>query len=496
MPAPADFWMVGARGLLLLSYLTVQAVVLVYTGHRLVTLARWRGARRAPPRPALAGDGQPRVTVQLPVYNERRVVARLIDAAAALRYPADRLEIQVLDDSTDETTELARSAAARHRARGIDIHVLHRERREGYKAGALAHGLARARGEILVVFDADFVPEPDFLERIVPHFADPRVGMVQARWQHLNRERSALTSAQAAMLDAHFLLEHPARASHRLFFNFNGSAGAWRRRCIESAGGWQEDTLTEDLDLSYRAQLAGWRFVFDPGVSAPGELPHRWAAIRSQQRRWIRGSVQTALKLLPGILRGPLPRAIKLEAWMHLTGNIAYPVVLALGLLAVPMLLVPPGPWTLPLPVQAALAAAGFVPALLFLGAGQEGRGWRRGLRDVLAALALAAGLSWNNTRAVLEGLRSELGEWERTPKTGDAVARAAAGRATLPSEYRSTASPRGFVELALGLYFTAGVALAWMLGRPWVAPFLLLFAVGLVAVGFGSLRESRRARA
>ncbi|MGH7732025.1 MAG: glycosyltransferase, partial [Candidatus Eiseniibacteriota bacterium] len=377
------------------GYTGAQVLLVLYASHRYLLLWRWwRGGRDRPEtRPADPGDRSlPVVTVQLPIFNESRVVTRLIDAAAALDYPPDRLEIQVLDDSDDETREIASRAVARHRARGVDIHHLHRPHRRGFKAGALADGLARARGSLVAVFDADFVPAPDFLLRLVPRFADAAVGMVQARWGHLNRARSALTAAQATLLDAHFLIEHPARMHAGLFFNFNGTAGIWRRACIEDAGGWSDDTVTEDLDLSYRAQLEGWRFEFDAAVEAPGELPGDVAALRSQQRRWTRGAIQTARKLLPRIWRAPLPRRVKWEAFVHLTGNIVYPLLLLLGLLLLPALLVPASlPPRVVWGIQAGVLALGVAPVCGFIAMGSWAAGGRTGriAFDVVSALLL-----------------------------------------------------------------------------------------------------------
>lgn len=477
-------------------YGTVQLVLVVFVSHRWLMLWRWWRARRDPPRRPAPPLACPAVTVQLPVYNERLVVERLIGAVAALDYPAGLLEIQVLDDSTDDTSALAAAAVARYRARGVDIAHVRRAGRAGFKAGALAGGLERARGELVAVFDADFVPPPDFLRRTVPHFADPRVGMVQARWGHLNRDRSALTRAQSVLLDAHFLLEHRTRCGGGLFFNFNGTAGVWRRACIVDAGGWSHDTLTEDLDLSYRAQLAGWRFVFDPDVVAPAELPDDMEALKSQQRRWAKGSIQAARKLLPRLLASPLPPRVKLEAALHLTVNVAYPLLLALALLPPPALvvatLVPPSlAWAL----QAGTVLLGVLPAGLFLAAGQVASGGRaaRIARDVAAALALGVGLSVNNARAVLEGLGPRLGEWERTPKSGE---RDGGPAPAAHARYASARAPAGWSEMALAVYSAALLAL--VLGaRDWGAvPFALLLTAGFGAVGLGSLRASRGGRA
>jgi len=483
--APAARW---ARIACVGLYAAAQALLVLYSLHRCLLLwRRWRmrGRPRATPAPLVAW---PRVTVQLPVYNERRVIERLIDAVARLDYPADRLEIQVLDDSSDETRAWAARAAARHAARGVDIRVLHRPHRAGYKAGALAHGMRGARGEFLAVFDSDFVPAPDFLRRALPHFADPGVGMVQARWGHLNRDASLLTAAQAVLLDSHFAIEHETRMRCGLFLNFNGSAGVWRRACIEAAGGWSHDTLTEDLDLSYRAQLAGWRFVYDDAIEAPAELPGDLEALRSQQRRWVKGSIQTARKILPRLLAGPWPAAVKLEALVHLTNNLAYPLLL--GLLLLPLLAVTAhgeplmAGWT-----QAALLLPGLLPVCVFLGAGQRIRGHKDGrVRDVAAAVVLGIGLALNNARAALAGLGGPAGEWERTPKTGSGRS-ARRGR-----PYATAPRPAGRAELALALYFAVVAALAAAAGR-WIAvPMPLMFLAAFGWVGAGTLRASRAA--
>ncbi|MBI4365164.1 MAG: glycosyltransferase [Candidatus Latescibacteria bacterium] len=461
-----------------------QGLLLAYSAHRFVTLWRWARRRRKPIRPEPIPAAWPRVTVQLPLYNERLVAERLIDSVAALDYPADLLEVQILDDSTDETVERAAAAAAKHRARGVNVAVLHRDGRAGYKAGALAAGLERAGGELIAIFDADFVPEPDFLKRVVPHFHDPDVGMVQARWSHLNRDRSLLTAAQAVMLDAHFFLEHEARMRSGLFFNFNGTAGVWRRSCIESSGGWTHDTLTEDLDLSYRAQLQGWRFVSLSGVGAPAELPIDVEAVKSQQRRWARGSIQTARKLLPAVLRSALPVRVKLEAVFHLTGNAAYPLLLLSGLLLLPVATAFPGTAPrLAAALNVGVIVTGVVPVCIFLVAGRiasGARGWQI-LRDLAAALLIGAGLSWNNTGAVLQGLRRRVGDWERTPKTGDG------GRRSDFKPYSPARSPGGRAEVLLALGFAWMAAAAWRGGHAMSVPFLLLLFFGLGYVGIRS---------
>ncbi len=480
----------GHSALLGLFALT-QVSLLLYSAHRIVTLFR-RGRHAKSDAHPRQPTSWPCVTVQLPLYNERLVVERLVDAAARIHYPPHLLQIQVLDDSTDQTTERAALVAARHRARGIEIEIVRRRDREGFKAGALAEGLRRARGELIVVFDADFVPRPDFLSHMVPYFSDPRVGMVQARWGHLNRDRSLLTVAQAVMLDAHFLVEHEARMRSGLFFNFNGTAGVWRRTCIESAGGWKHDTLTEDLDLSYRAQLAGWKFLLAPHVVAPAELPAEVRALQSQQRRWAKGSIQTARKLLPRVWHSGLPARIKLEAVFHLTGNLAYPLVLLSGLLLLPVI-------TLRSTLSPGAAAAvdlvaisvGLIPVFLFLASGQiaaGARGWRI-VRDVMAVLVVGAGLSVNNSIAVLQGFQRRVGDWERTPKTGDGGARAGLKR------YEARGLSRGWTEVILACYFGWLIVRALSAGHFRSIPFLLLLFSGLGYIGIRSLAEGRAPR-
>jgi hypothetical protein len=480
----------SGHALVLLAHAVAQALLLLYAGHRALVLGRWWRARnRATPAPRPPAEW-PVVTVQLPLYNERHVAGRLIDAAAALDYPPGRLEIQVLDDSTDDTRGRAADAVARARARGVDGAHLGRAERTGHKAGALAHGLRRARGGLVAVFDADFLPPPDFLRRLVPHFADPRVGMVQARWGHLNRDRSLLTAAQAAMLDAHFSLEHRTRMAGGLFFNFNGTAGVWRRACIEQAGGWSSETLTEDLDLSYRAQLAGWRFVFEPGVEAPGELPADMEAYKSQQRRWVKGSIQTARRVLPRLLAGPLPAHVKAEAVLHLTNNAVYPLLLVVALLLPVVLPVPAAAARYAWVLHAGSITFGLLPVVLFLAVPRLAAGAppARAMRDAAGAMVLGMGLSLNNARAVLEGLGRRTGAWERTAKSGDG-ARRAEGPA-----YRSAGAGAGLGELALAAYATGIVALAGS-AREWATlPFAAALAGGFLGVGIASLRSGRAA--
>lgn len=458
-------------------YYATLASLALFGLHRLLILGlSLRGRRRCrqPPDPR----PWPRVTVQLPIYNELYVAQRLIDAVCRLDYPADRLEIQVLDDSTDETRDLVGATVARQQRQGVNIRHLHRRDRTGYKAGALAAGLESAAGELVAVFDADFVPRRDFLRRIVPQFASPDVGMVQARWEHLNRSYSLLTRIQAILLDGHFVLEHVARATSGRFFNFNGTAGVWRRRAIVESGGWTQDTLTEDLDLSYRAQLAGWRFVFLPHLTVPAELPVDIHGFKRQQFRWAKGSIQTARKLLGRVLRAPIPLRTRLEALVHLTNNGAYLLMISLSLLVFPAVVVRHNrglhwlTWA-----DLALFSAATLPILLFYLASQIAIRPRRLDQTIhlLPLMAVGIGLSVNNARAVISGLLSDGGVFERTPKyrierPGDSWRR---------KRYRAGTDATFVLEGLFAGYHLAGLYFTWRLELWSSMPFLVLFAAG-----------------
>ncbi|HVT97669.1 MAG TPA: cellulose synthase family protein, partial [Acidobacteriaceae bacterium] len=309
---------------LLTPYFAVMIVLALYGFHRYTLVwLYYRNRKNATHEPPARFEQLPRVTIQLPIFNEQFVVDRLIDSICRIDYPRDRLEIQVLDDSTDETKEVAQAIVERYRALGNPIVYLHRTNRVGFKAGALDEGLHTATGEFIAIFDADFTPPSDWLMRVVHHFAEPEIGMVQTRWTHLNRDYSFLTQVEAILLDGHFVLEHGARARTGVFFNFNGTAGMWRRCVIDQAGGWQHDTLTEDTDLSYRAQLIGWKFKYLPDVACPAEVPIEMTAFKTQQQRWAKGLIQTSKKILPRLFRSDVPLRVKIEAWYHLTANIS-----------------------------------------------------------------------------------------------------------------------------------------------------------------------------
>jgi cellulose synthase/poly-beta-1,6-N-acetylglucosamine synthase-like glycosyltransferase len=476
-------------------YYAVLAVLALYGLHRLVLVVRWARTRRlCAPLPAEANDW-PVVTVQLPLYNEMYVAERLIDAVARLDWPASRLEIQVLDDSTDETAEVVSRAVAAWREQGLDVRHLRREDRAGFKAGALQAGLRVARGELVAVFDADFVPAPDFLRRTVPYFAaDRALGMVQGCWSHLNRGYSLLTRIQAILLDGHFLIEHPARHRSGCFFNFNGTAGIWRRQAIVTAGGWQHDTLTEDLDLSYRAQLLGWKFLYLPDLPVASELPVDVNAWKSQQFRWSRGAIQTGRKLLGRVLSARLPWRVKLEALVHLTNNLSYPLMVVLALLIVPAMVLRRGasPLSLLL-IDLPLFLAATLSVLVFYAVSQAaaGTGWRREIRFLPALLGLGIGLSVNNTQAVVGGLVRRGGTFHRTPKYR--IERA--GESWLGKRYRSGVGLSAAVEAALAVYFAGAVILAVRAGMWLSLPFLYLFLQGYTYMAVLSVAPFVRAR-
>lgn len=490
--------LVATQAILALYYL-VLGVLFVYGLHRLLLVALYYRSRSRLAEVGSEPDEWPLVTVQLPLFNEQYVAERLIDAVCGLDYPSDRLEIQVLDDSTDSTRDQVARRVAHHREQGLQIHHLHRRSRQGFKAGALEAGLSCAKGDFLAIFDADFVPQARFLKQTLPRFADPEVGMVQARWAHLNRRFSLLTQIQAIFLDGHFAIEHAARSASGRFFNFNGTAGIWRRQAILDAGGWQHDTLTEDLDLSYRAQLAGWRFVFLPTIQAPAELPVEVNAFKRQQYRWAKGSIQTARKLLGTILRAPIPLRVKLEAVIHLTNNSAYLLMLLLSVLVFPAMFVRRGGdprLLLYLDLPLFLGATGSVVLFYILSQMAVNPDWRRDIRLLPSLMGLGIGLSVNNARAVLSGLFLWGGVFERTPK----YRIESAGDSWQQKSYRVSGNFSAQIERALAVYSAGCFVLAWQLEMWFSLPFLFLFLYGFTYMALLSFapdhflsRESRR---
>jgi len=480
--------MTSPDALVLVSYFFVLSILGIYGWHRYYLVYEYRRNRDRVPGPPPRMIDAPVVTVQLPIYNERYVVDRLVDAVCAIDYPKDRLEIQVLDDSTDETRDIAELAVRRLAARGYDIKYLHRTDRTGFKAGALDVGLRVARGEFIAIFDADFVPPADFLRRTVPYFStDEKLAVVQARWGHLNQDYSVLTKIQAILLDGHFVLEHGARNRSGCFFNFNGTAGVWRREVIPDAGGWQHDTLTEDLDLSYRAQLRGWKFLFLPNLVTPAEVPVEMNAFKSQQHRWAKGSIQTCRKVLPYLLQSDLPVKVKVEAFFHLTANFNYLLMVALSVLMFPAMVVRYNMgWSEMLLIDVPLFAAATMSVINFYAISQREAypDWRSRVKYLPLVMAVGIGLAVNNTKAVLEALFGEPGEFTRTPKYGIEGAR----DDWQHKKYHQAMPVQPFVEVAFGVYFTGTVLYALAHGIYGTLPFLMLFQFGFLYTGLMSI--------
>ena len=476
---------------LLTPYFLVLIVLSAYGLHRYWLVFKYFRNKRHAARPPLERFEQlPRVTVQLPVYNERFVVERLVEAACRIEYPRHLLDIQVLDDSTDETVAVARGVVERYAALGHPVSYHHRDNRQGFKAGALAAGLEQARGEFIAIFDADFVPPPDFLHRTIHYFTDPGVGMVQGRWTFLNRNYSFLTQVQAILLDGHFVLEHGARYRSGCFFNFNGTAGVWRRRAIEEAGGWQHDTLTEDTDLSYRAQLRGWRFIYVPEIECPSELPVEMTAFKVQQARWAKGLIQTAKKLMWRIWTAPVPLHRKIEAWFHLTANLSYPLMIVLSALLLPAMIVRfyQG-WFQMLYIDLPLFLAAFLSVSSFYLTSQRElypNNWKRTFCFLPFLMAMGIGLTITNARAVLEALLGIKSPFVRTAKYSIETG----GRRVRASQYRRRAGWIPFIEIVIGTYFAATVYYAIDNRNFATVPFLLLFVLGYYYTGFLSLLQ------
>ncbi len=472
-------------------YLGVLTVLALYGFHRTQLLYLYWKHRNHAPKAAEKWGELPRVTVQLPMFNEMYVAERLIESIAALDYPKEKLEIQVLDDSTDETVNIAQAKVEELVERGYDAVYIHRTDRTGFKAGALEHGTKVAKGEFLMVFDADFVPTPSIVRDLIDHFTDPKVGMVQARWGHLNRDYSVLTRVQSMMLDGHFVVEHIARNRSGRFFNFNGTAGIWRRSTIVDAGGWQHDTLTEDMDLSFRAQLRGWRFVYVPTAVAPAELPCEMNSFKGQQFRWAKGSAQTAKKLLPTVMRADIPWKVKLEVLFHLTDNFAYLFLLVLAFLQLPNMILRqdiqrPELLLLDVPLFA-LTSGSIVLFYLTTHRALYGNLWEA-IRRLPLMMALGIGLSLNNARAVVEGLWGHESEFVRTAKHG--VTKSSDG--WTKKKYRASKELFSWIEVGIGLYFVATIVMAGIIGAWTSIPFLVLFMVGFLYVGSLSLHQAR----
>ena len=479
--------------MLLIPYFVVMIILAGYGLHRYALVYMYyRNRKNKTVEPPSRFAELPRVTVQLPIFNEQFVVDRLVESICKLDYPKDKLDIQVLDDSTDETVEVARAVVERYAALGHPITYIHRTNREGFKAGALANGMNTSKGEFIAIFDADFVPPEDWLLRVIHHFADPKIGMVQTRWTHLNRNYSFLTEVEAILLDGHFILEHGGRSRSMVFFNFNGTAGMWRRKAIEDGGGWQHDTLTEDTDLSYRSQLAGWKFKYVQDIECPAELPIEMTAFKTQQARWAKGLIQTGKKVLPMVFRSDVPWRIKVEAFYHLTANISYPLMIVLSTLLLPAMIIRSfGGWFQMLLIDLPLfMASTFSISSFYLVSQKElmPRTWFRTFLYLPFLMSLGIGLTLTNTRAVLEALFGIKSSFKRTPKYR---VQSKADKA-LGQKYRRRLGIVPWLELLVGTYFFFMCLYAFNSENYWTIPFLLLFVLGYWYTGLMSLLQGR----
>jgi cellulose synthase/poly-beta-1,6-N-acetylglucosamine synthase-like glycosyltransferase len=481
---------------ILIPYFATLVILSIYGCHRYEMIrGYYKHRHKMPTEPPSKFEQLPRITVQLPLYNERYVVERLIEETTKIDYPHELLQIQVLDDSTDDTHEFTERLVAGYQAAGIPIVYHHRSNRHGYKAGALQEGLQTATGELVAIFDADFLPPRDFLMRTVHYFADPKIGVVQTRWSYLNRHYNLLTEVEAMLLDGHFVLEHGARSGGGMFFNFNGTAGILRVKMIEDAGGWQHDTLTEDSDLSYRAQLKGWKFIYVPTIDCPSELPVDTYGFQVQQSRWAKGLTQTAMKLLPSIMRAKIPLRHKVEAFLHLTPNISYPLMIVISALMWPVTIVRfyMG-WMQMVTIDLPLIIATFWSLSTFYVVAQrelDRKSWKRSILLLPFLMAAGVALTLVNAKAVIEALLGIKTGFARTPKY------AVGERKTKLKQlkYRRRSGWLPWAELALGTYFVFMIEYSIETWNFLAIPFLLLFVGGYYWAGFTTLFQEYQGR-
>ncbi|MBS1913023.1 MAG: glycosyltransferase [Bacteroidetes bacterium] len=481
---------------ILIVYLLALSVLFIFGLHGFSMVYHYTRLRPQDPDTVPLPADPPEVTVQLPLFNELYVAERLVDSVCRLEYPKERMQIQMLDDSTDETTELLERIVAAKRADGFRIHLLHRTDRSGYKAGALREGLKSATGEYVAIFDADFLPEPDFLLHALPHLvSDPGLGLVQGRWEHLNHDYSLLTRIQAIALDAHFAMEQQVRNRANYFMNFNGTAGVWRKSCIEDSGNWHADTLTEDLDLSYRAQMRGWRFLYLNDLTCPAELPSEINGLKSQQFRWTKGAIETAKKHLPSLWRSKQSLGVKLHGTAHLTSNIVFPCILLVAILNVPVLFLKKSRPDLAVlfDIMGIFILTSISTLLFYLFAQRDIReDWQRRMMIYPFFMAGTMGLAVNNTRAVFEALFNRKSAFERTPKYNIL----SAGDSWFGNRYRvSKVKTEVLLELLLALYVLIGMVMSIYFVELSLIPFQMMFLVGFGLTGFLSLRHAFRRR-
>ena len=476
--------------IVLIGYFVSLSILFVFGCHGFIMIYYHRKYRGVKPVSKEVNESSTMVTIQLPLYNELYVVERLINAVCEIDYPKEMLEIQVLDDSTDETTLITEKIVEKKKLDGFNIIHIRRGSRKGFKAGALKEGLKIAKGEFVAIFDADFIPHKHFLKKTLSFFSDSKVGMVQTRWEHINGDYSILTKAQALALDGHFVIEQSVRNKAGFFINFNGTGGVWRKSCIEDAGNWQEDTLTEDLDLSYRAQLNGWKFVFLKDFTSPAELPSEINALKNQQFRWTKGAIETAKKILPLVWKSRVPFRIKLQATFHLTNNLVFPFILLAAILNVPLIFIKNSGSHEAYFAILSLFVLAFVSSFLFYLYSQKDirTDWRKKIALFPLFMAGSMGFAVNNSRAVIEGLLNRKSEFVRTPKfkvvnNNDSWI----GKRYLSNKLGLSV----IVELIMAVYCLVGIASSIYFAEIAALPFQILFFVGFSFVSFTSLKHA-----
>jgi len=478
--------------IVLIAYILTMFVLLFFASHGIIMIFYHRKYIENVPSSNDQLKLDKKVTIQLPLYNEQYVAERLINSVCKIDYPKNLLEIQVLDDSTDETVKIVSDIVKKKQILGFDISHVRRENRKGYKAGALKEGLKHAKGELIAIFDADFVPNPDFLKNTLKYFTNSKIGMVQTRWEHLNEDYSILTRIQALALNGHFVMEQPIRNRAGFFINFNGTGGVWRKNCIEDAGNWHDDTITEDLDLSYRAQLNGWKFIYLRDITTPAELPAKMNALKAQQFRWTKGAIETAKKLLPQVWKAKLPLRVKLQSTFHLSNNIVFPFILIAGILNVPLIFIKnSGPYSIFFNFMSVFVIA-FLSSFLFYLLAQKDvySDWRKKIALFPIFMAGSMGFAVNNSRAVFEGLMDRKSEFVRTPKfrlvkKSDSIV----SNSSYLSAFKFDSTI--FVEVVLSFYCLIGVFASIYFMEIAALPFQLMFFIGFSSVAALSIKHS-----
>lgn len=478
--------------IILIIYILTMVVLLVFASHGVIMLYYYRKFISNVPEPSEVENFDKKVTIQLPLYNEQYVTERLIDSVCKIDYPKNLMEIQVLDDSTDMTVDLVKKIVEQKQKEGFDIKQVRRSNRKGYKAGALKEGLELATGELIAIFDADFVPKPDFLKKTLKYFTNPKIGMVQTRWEHINEDYSILTRIQALALNGHFVMEQPIRNRAGFFINFNGTGGVWRKECILDAGNWNDDTITEDLDLSYRAQLNGWKFIYLKDFTTPAELPSEMNALKAQQFRWTKGAIETAKKLLPMVWKSKIPFRTKIQSTFHLTNNIVFPFILIAGILNVPLVFIKnSGPYAIFFNFMSVFVLA-FISSFLFYLYAQKDvyTDWRKKMALFPIFMAGSMGFAVNNSRAVFEGLMDRKSEFVRTPKfkiveKSDKIKK---NESYLSSNKINSTI---MVEIILAVYCLIGVVASLYFFEIAALPFHLMFFLGFSSVAGLSIKHA-----